>query len=762
MSDETSGIRARPLPAEPPPALPQATRPPDGAPNVFVIVLDDTGFAQLGAFGAGVRTPNVDRLAAGGLRYNRFHVTAICSATRATVLTGRNHHGVGIGLLTDFPLAYPGYRGKIPRSAATMPRLLRDAGYSAYAVGKWHLTPRFERTAAGPFDAWPLGLGFERYYGFLHGLTNQWAPSLVQDNHYIEPPVSADGGYHLTEDLTDQAIRLLKDQQHAAPGKPFFLYYAPGAMHSPHHVAPEWVEPYRGAFDRGWDELRDEVFERQLASGIVPPGTTLTERPPWVAAWSELSPDARRMFARQHEVFAGFLSHTDAQIGRLLDHLAATGQLDNTLVMLLSDNGASAEGGVQGSDNELRFSLRIRDTLEHNLERFDEWGGARTYNHYSWGWAWLGNTPLRLWKRYTWLGGTRTPLIVHWPARIAARGEVRQAFVHSIDLLPTVLDAAGVEPPAEVDGIPQQPIDGATLTHTFDDPQAESRRTTQYFEMLGSRSIVHGRWKATTNHVQGDVFDERELLPGSRDYDDDEWSLFDLAEDFSEARDLARDRPDMVELLESVWIDEALRNHVLPLNDHLLDRSPEAIVGPTWPSGTDRTYLPDAGPIPDESVPSLVSGFSFTVDAEVATDAAGVLFAIGDWNGGLALFVTEGRPYLAWSRGGELLELTGRDPLPAGRLAIVATCTTHADGGALTLAVAGETVDRREFEGPVTVSAHFAGAHLRIGRDWGLPVCERYTTPAPWNGAIRGVRLQVPEPAAASPGERLREAIQAD
>lgn len=762
MSGDTGGIRARPLPAEPPAAFPPPNRPLDGAPNVLVIVLDDTGFAQLGAFGADVRTPNIDRLAAGGLRYNRFHVTAICSATRATVLTGRNHHSVGVGLLTDFPLAYPGYRGKIPRSAATMPRLLRDAGYSTYAVGKWHLAPRFERTAAGPFDAWPLGLGFERYYGFLHGLTNQWTPNLVQDNHYIEAPVSADGRYHLTEDLSDQAIRLLKDQQHAAPGKPFFLYYALGAMHSPHHVGPEWVEPYIGKFDRGWDELRPEVFERQLAAGIVPPGTKLTERPPWVAAWSELGADARRMFARQQEVFAGFLSHTDAQIGRILDHLEVTGQLDNTLVMLLSDNGASAEGGVQGSDNELRFSMQIRDSLENNLSHYHEWGSPRTYNHYSWAWAWLGNTPFRLWKRYTWLGGTRTPLIVHWPARIAAQGEIRQAFAHSVDLLPTVLDAVGVEAPAQVDGVAQQPIDGASLTHTFDDPNAESRRATQYFEMLGSRSIVHGHWKATTNHVQGDVIDERELLPGSRAFENDEWSLFDLSKDFSEAHDLARERPEMVELLERVWIDEALRNHVLPLSDHLLVRDPAAIIGPTWPIGPDRTYLPGAGAIPDEVLPSIASGFSFTVDTDVDSEPDGVLFAIGDWNGGLALFVADARPHLAWSRAGELLELSGTDPLPAGRLTIGASCMPRAEGGELTLVVSGEAVDQLEFDGPVSVSGHFAGAQLRIGRDWGLPVSERYTVPGPWNGTIHSVRLRVPEPAPASPGERLREAIQAD
>ena len=384
--------------------------PPTGAPNVVLIVLDDLGFAQLGCFGSDVATPHIDALAAGGLRYNRFHVTSLCSPTRACLLTGRNHHAVGMGFLADIPIGFPGYSGTIPRSAATLPRILRDVGYSTFAVGKWHLAPRWELSASGPFDRWPLGLGFERYYGFLGGDTNQWAPELVSDNGFVEPPRSPDDGYHLTDDLADRAIRFVHDQQQATPDKPFFLYFATGAMHAPHHVAREWIERYRGCFDAGWEAWRVGAFDRQREIGVVPEGTTLTARPSWVRPWDGLSSDERRLFSRMMEVFAGFLSHTDAQIGRVVDFLAQTGRLDDTLVILCSDNGTSAEGGPIGSLNEHRFTHDRTDDIADTLAHIDDLGGFHAYNHYAWGWAWAGNAPFRLWKRYTWLGGVRTPL----------------------------------------------------------------------------------------------------------------------------------------------------------------------------------------------------------------------------------------------------------------------------------------------------------------------------------------------------------------
>ena len=583
--------------AESTPRFPHEAKPPEGAPNVIAIVLDDTGFGHLGAFGSDIGTPHLDGLAAGGAPFNRFHVTSLCSPTRASFFTGRNHHAVGMGFLADIPLGFPGYDARLPKTAAALPRLLRDAGYSTMAVGKWHLTPRWQRSAAGPFTTWPLGLGFERYYGFLQGDTNHWAPNLVCDNHYVEAPRRPEEGYHLSEDLADQAVRMVQDQQQGAPGKPFFLYFALGAMHAPHHVAPEWVDPYRGVFDKGWDVWRAELFDRQRAAGVVPQGTVLTERPEWVQAWADLSGDERRMLARQQEVFAGFLTHTDAQIGRVLSSLESLGALDNTLVMVFSDNGASAEGGQSGSFNEHRFTAHIRESMDENLAHYDDWGGFTTYNHYSWAWAWAGNTPHKLWKRYTWLGGTRTPLIVHWPGRIANPGTVRAQFAHAVDLMPTIMGAAGLPIPDEVDGVAQLPVDGVSLLSTLQEPATPELHDTQYFEMMGSRSIYHQGWKATTNHISTGVLDEEELAVGSRNFDEDRWELFDLSTDFSEATDRADDEPKRLQRLRALWDAEAERNNVLPISDGLVDRF-AGFIPPAWPAGTARTFLPGGGPWP--------------------------------------------------------------------------------------------------------------------------------------------------------------------
>jgi arylsulfatase len=737
-----------------------AARPPEGAPNVVAIVLDDTGFAQLGCFGSGISTPAMDRLAARGLRYNRFHVTALCSPSRASLLTGRNHHAVGMGFLSDLPLRHHGYTARIPRSAATLPRILRDNGYATIAVGKWHLTPRGERSAAGPFTHWPLGLGFERYYGFLHGDANQYAPNLVEDNRFIDPPATPQEGYHLTEDLTDRAVRYLTDVWQAAPGKPFFLYYALGAMHSPHQVAPEWSARYRGAFDLGWEAWREQVFERQLDAGVVPAGTVLTPRPSWVPCWDGLSGDARRMYARQQEVFAGFLSHTDAQIGRLIDHLESSGKLDNTIILLLSDNGASAEGGVEGSVNEHRFSVGIRESLEVNLGHYDDWGGPETYTHYAWGWAWAGNTPFRLWKRYTWLGGTRTPLIVHWPAGIAGAGQVRDPIVHVNDLFPTVLDAVGIRPPAEVDGVTQQQLDGASILATFTDASAQAGHDTQYFEMLGSRSIIHGRWKATTDHVSRGVADEEELLTGSRDFASDRWSLFDLSADFSEAADLAGEHPQVVAKLARLWDTEAERNHVLPLADNLVARIGD-LIGPAWPAGDDRTYVAGSSPVADEALPRLAGGFRITADAEVAEQPAGVLFALGDWNGGFALYVADGRLTFSFSRAGDLIELIADQPVPTGPQALGVAYIPGPGTGAFRLLVGETIVAAAEFSGRLPHAMQHGGTSLRLGHAAGLPVSKRYTPPGTWNGGLHAVRIQA-QGSPANPAGELRAALHAD
>jgi arylsulfatase A-like enzyme len=756
---------------EPKPALtlegypllqPGDQKPPPGSPNVVAIVLDDTGFAHLGRFGSDIATPNIDRLADGGLRYNRFHVTSLCSPTRAAFLTGRNHHAVGMGFLADIPLAYPGYTARIAKSAGTLARILRDAGYSTLAVGKWHLTPRFQRSAAGPFGLWPLGLGFERYYGFLQGDTNHWTPNLVRDNQYVDPPAGPADGYHLTEDLSATARRYVLDQQHAAPGKPFFLYFALGAMHAPHHVAPEWVAPYRGRFDQGWDAWRREIFERQQALGVVPEGTILTERPSWVAAWDAVPADQRRMHTRQQEVFAGFLTHTDAQIGALVDLLAEIGQLDNTIVLLFSDNGASAEGGQYGSVNEHRFSAPMRESLADNQAALDDWGGPSTYNHYSWAWAWAGNTPHRLWKRYTWLGGTRTPLIVHWPAGIRARGEVRSQFAHAIDLAPTILDAIGLEWPESVDGVPQQPVDGASLLATFDDASVAAGRPTQYFEMLGSRSIYHDGWKATTDHISTGVPDEEELAIGSRDFAQDQWALFDLNADFSESTDLSGDHPDLVHELEALWFAEASHNQVLPVDDTFLKRI-GALVPPAYSAEPPRVFLPGAGPVADESVPFLFAGFHITADVTVPPSGAeGVLFALGDWNGGFALVAVEGHLVFCFSRAGELLEVVADEPVPVGDQLLGVVGSTTGTSGSFTLLHGDRAVGRLEYDGVLPFALQHGGAGLRLGHDAGLPVTGRYTPPFAWIGELHRVVFSTPEAPTIPLTDEIRTALHSD
>ncbi|MEX2099826.1 MAG: arylsulfatase [Acidimicrobiia bacterium] len=712
---------------------------PDG-PNVVLIILDDLGFAQLACFGSDIETPNIDRLAANGLRYNRFHVTAICSPTRACLLTGRNSHAVGMGYLTDMPMTFPGYTARIPKSAATLPRILRDAGYNTMAVGKWHLVPAGERSNSGPFDRWPLGFGFERYYGFLQGDTNHWSPNLVRDNHYIDPPRGPDEGYHLTEDLADTAIAYVQDQQNAARGRPFFLSFATGAVHAPHHVAPEWIERYRGRFDDGWEAWRERTFVRQRELGIVPEDASITERPSWVQDWRELPEDQRRLFAHQQEVFAGFLSHTDAQIGRVLDHLEEIGVLDDTIVMLVSDNGTSAEGGVIGSFNEHRFTQMLPESLDDNLAHYDEFGGVRSYNHYAWGWAWAGNTPFHLWKRFTWLGGTRTPLIVHWPNGFAARGEVRDQILHAIDVMPTVLAACGVKVPEAVDGVAQQPIDGADFRSTFDDPRAASPRAVQYFELMGSRSIIADGWKATTDHVPTGVADEERMLVGSRDFADDRWALFDLDDDFSEARDVAAEHPEIVTRLEQQWLTEAVRNQVLPLVDSFLGRMVAGYPPPDAPRSRS-VYRPDGSPVPDDSVPRLFGAFQITADVDVtSTPAEGILCSMGDWTSGFAFCVLGGNLAFLLNRAGDEVRVVSDVPVPRGRHVLACRYVPSFDGDPmLSLLHDDTTVASVALGVAMPFVWQHGGTALCLGFDRGFPVTDDYAVPFRWNGILHEV-----------------------
>jgi arylsulfatase A-like enzyme len=689
-------------------------------------------------------------VAAQGLRYNNFHVAAICSATRACLLTGRNHHAVGMGFFPDQPMGFPGYSGRIPKTAGTLPRLLRDDGYNTFAVGKWHLTPRFEWTASGPFDRWPLGMGFERYYGFLSGWTNQWSPDLARDNGPIEPPASPEDGYHLTEDLASQAIRFVQDQQQAAPDKPFFLHFAPGAMHDPHQVPEAWIEPYQGRFDEGWEALRQQTFLRQQESGVVPPGTTLPERPPWVAAWGDLSADERRVFARQMEVYAGFLTHTDAQIGRLLDFLARIEVLENTIVMVLSDNGASAEGGPHGVLDQ------AAPDVASMLSRIDDFGGHRAFNHYAWGWAWAGNTPFKLWKRYSWLGGVRVPLIVRWPAGISAadNGEVRGQFCHAVDLMPTILAAAGVDVPGTLDGVAQQPLDGASILPTFGDAGSPRPRGTQYFETLGSRAIYHDGWKATTDHVDSTRPAERELIPGSHDFESDSWSLFCVEEDFAETHDLAEAEPERLRQMIDLWWREADRNQVLPLCEGILtEQRAVSFEPPPYPDRQEYVYRPGGGAIITRS---FLTGFHLLADIEVPDGerASGIICAHHTFTfgatvpGGCACYVLDGRLMVTFDAEGVTTRVVVDERISAGRHEMeVAYLPDREADGRLRVTLDGResaTCHVPASAGPAVLQ--YLEGKLLIGRDEGFPLSADYKPPFPFTGLIHRVRFTFPPP----------------
>jgi arylsulfatase len=582
----------------------------------------------------------------------------------------------------------------------------------------------------------------------------------VSDNGFVEPPARPKEGYHLTEDLVDRACRLVQDQQHATPGKPFFLYFATGAMHAPHHAPPEWIARYQGRFDDGWERWREQVFARQLDLGVVPQGTRLTERPPWVQDWYALTADERRLFARMMEVFAGFLCHTDAQIGRLVERLKALGLFENTLVLLISDNGTSAEGGPLGSFNEHRFTHDLQDDLATTIARMDELGGFRAYNHYPWGWAWAGNTPLRLWKRFSWLGGVRTPLIAHWPSRLTGEGAVRTQFCHAVDILPTVLDAVGIDAPVHVDGVEQQPIAGASLLRTFTEPDAPNPRDTQYFEIVGSRAIYHDGWKATTDHVGNQLAVERALVEGSHDFDTDRWSLFNLADDFAEAVDVADDESARLKALQELWWAEAERNQVLPLDDSFLGRAVAMEPAPNPPRHL-TTYRPGGGGIAEDMLPAIGAGFRLHVPLTIADDSAGgIVCVLGDWSNGWALYVLDGRPVAAFSLFGDGYRVAAPEPLVAGSHDLVVEYERlGGGGGALRLNVDGSAVAEGVLPRDLPFRWQIGGAGLLIGHDRGFPVCDDYEPPFEFQGTIEHLTFEIPMFAPPEPAEEVAVAL---
>ena len=740
------------------PAWPQPVRAVPGSPNVLFIVMDDTGFGQLGCYGGPIATPHIDALAAGGLRYNRMHTTALCSPSRSCIITGRNHHSNGMAAITELATGYPGYDGNIPFENGFLSEMLQQHGYNTYMVGKWHLMPSEQESAAGPYDRWPLGRGFDRFYGFLGGDTSQWYPELVYDNHVVQPPRSPQDGYHLSEDLTDHAISFVAAAKQVAPDKPFFLHFCLGATHAPHHVPKEWADRYAGRFDAGWDAYRQEVFARQKELGVIPADAELSRHDPDVPEWDSLAPEARKLAARMMEVFAGFLTHADAQIGRLLDFLRTIGELDNTLVMLVSDNGASPEGGPTGTTNETQFFNNGPEPLEDSLAKLDELGGPTTFNHYPWGWTWAGNTPFRRWKRETYRGGTSDPFIVNWPAGIAARGENRGQYAHIIDMVPTVLDVLGLEPPATIRGVTQSPLHGVSFAHTFADADAATRHRTQYFELIGHRAIDHDGWRAVCPWP-GPSFAEADSPFGTAItadtlamLDAERWELYNTAEDFAENHNVAAEnRSRLIELIAQ-WYVEAGRYGVLPIDGtavtRLMTERPQLTE-----ARTSYTFWPGTETVPFSVAPRVLNRpHSITADVEIPPGGAeGVLLCQGANTGGYTFYVRDHRLHYAHNYlSRSIHRVSSPDPLPEGRhrLRFEFEPTGKPDfstglgaPGRAQLYVDEQLVADADL--PVTVPVLLAPGGLSCGANLGAPVDPEYAVPFRFTGVLHQVTVDL-------------------
>ena len=657
------------------PAWPEPLRAKGNTPNVLFIVFDDTGFGQFGSYGSPIKTPNLDALAANGLRYNNLHTTALCSPTRSCLLTGRNHHSNAMSCITEGSTGYPGGNGNIPFENGFLSEILLQKGYNTYALGKWHLTPSDQLSAAGPYDRWPLGRGFERFYGFLGGETHQYYPDLVYDNHTVKPEKTPAEGYHLTEDLADKAISFIADAKQVAPNKPFFMYFCPGAMHAPHHVPKEWADAYAGQFDDGWEAYREKVFARQQEMGIVPADAELSRHDPDVPHWDSLPAAEKRLYARMMEVYAGFLTHTDYHIGRLLDFLKSIGEFENTVIMVISDNGASSEGGPTGSVNENLFFNNVPESLEENLKALDKLGSAETFNHYAWGWTWAGNTPFRRWKRETYRGGISDPLIVHWTQGIEAKGEIRTQYAHAIDLVPTVLELLEIEPPTTIKGVTQSPIEGVSFAHTFNHSTAPTKHITQYFEMMGHRSLYYDGWRAVcpwpgpSFTEAGQFFGEAISAETLTDLDTHHWELYHVASDFAENHNIAAEnRPKLIEMI-ATWYIEAGKYNVLPVDGRGVQRFAEE--RPQIAINRSRyVYYPDTQAIPAGSAVRVLNRpHSITADVEIPPGGAeGILLAHGGNDSGYSFYVQNGK--LHWVHnyvGRSLYHVESGSSVPVGR-----------------------------------------------------------------------------------------------
>jgi arylsulfatase len=701
---------------------------PAGAPNVVIVLIDDIGFGVTSTFGGLVQTPTLQALADQGLRYNRFHTTALCSPTRMALLTGRNHHVNNTGAIMELATAFPGNTGVRPQSVAPLAEILRLNGYSTAAFGKYHETPPWEASVSGPFDRWPTRSGFDKFYGFIGGETNQWAPALYDGVSRVE--LHRKPGYHFTTDMTDQAIAWMSFQHALTPDRPFFVYFAPGATHAPHHVPKEWIAKYEGKFDQGWDALREETLARQIRLGVVPAGTKLTPRPPEIPAWDSLSADQKRLFARQMETFAGFGAHTDHEVGRLVTALRDLDVLDNTLfVYIVGDNGTSAEGGPDGTYNEMLALNGIVSDVSSQLAHVDEWGSPMTYPHFAVGWALAGNTPFQWTKQVaSHFGGTRNPMVVHWPRRITDGGGLRSQFHHVIDVAPTVLEAAGIPQPKTVDGTAQTPMDGVSLLYTFADAKAAGRHRTQYFEMFANRAIYHDGWVAATRHSIPWLMTQ---LPP---FADDRWELYDVESDFSQANDLAAQNPAKLKELQELFEKEAIRNHVFPLDDRRSERFNPAVAGRPDLMGTRRSLTLHEGMtgLSENAFLNIKSrSYSIAADVEVpAGGANGVIIAQAGRFGGWSLYMKGGRVHHVYNFGGlERTTVSSPAALAPGRHSVryefAVDGPTPGAGGVGSLSVDGKKVGEARVP-KMMPFAYSADEGIDVGTDNETPVTEDY------------------------------------
>ena len=733
-----------------PPAPPRFdVQAPAGAPNVLLILIDDMGFGHSSAFGGPIHMPTVERLANNGLRYNQFHTTALCSPTRAALLTGRNHHMNNFGSIAETATAYPGQTGQRPRSVAPLATMLRYNGYTTAAFGKSHETAAWEVSPSGPTDRWPTRSGFDKFYGFVGGEANQWAPALYDGMSRVEPPKTPN--YHLMTDMTDQAIKWMRSVKSLTPDRPFFIYFAPGATHAPHHVPKEWIAKYHGKFDQGWDKLREETLARQIKLGVVPAGTKLAPKPAAIKDWDQLNANEKKLFARQMEIFAGFGEYADTEIGRLVEAVGAMGQLDNTLIFyIVGDNGASAEGGMNGMVNEMTYFNGVPETVESILKHYDELGGPNTYSHCAAGWAVAGDTPFTWTKQIaSSYGGTRNGLVIHWPKGVKAKNELRSQWYHVIDVAPTVLEAAGLPEPKVVDGVPQSPIEGVSMLASFNNARAPENHTTQYFEVFGNRAIYHEGWLAGTVHRAGWETKPRSTL------ENDTWELYDTSKDFSLANDLAKQNPDKLKEMQDLFLKEAEKYRALPIDDRSLERFNPALVGrPDLMAGRTSLTVYEGMIGMSENVFINTKNRSHSITAEVtipAGGAKGVLLAQAGRFGGWSLYLKDGKPAYTYNfLGLQRFTVAAKKPIPAGKATIRYEFAYDggglAKGGAGTIYVNGQKVAEGRIER--TQPMMFSGDEgADVGEDGETPVTEDYGIPAPYNftGQIEKVTIDLKE-----------------